>query len=538
MKHYQTIFTFIVLLIATTAYGQNQSPQVIFESLYGEEARRAASTRDTDDDVALAAKLVAAAEASLEQLPVLAYFSEKAYEFGSKHPDGYGSAIAAMELVRDNVDIRERQARNRILDLRQKRYDRAAAIDKSVFGADLIAAYMEVGEDFIKQNDLTNAALNYVRAQRIANDLNSPAKTDIADALETIRDRQQLNRRIEMYERQLETDPQNTRAHEELYKIYMIELNNAHQARKYATLGADETGRRLIGEITSNWRRVDPPLLIDIGDYYRELSRNLSSRDNTRNMLRRAKVYYERFLERYSTEDLLRVKASLALREVDQAILELDIEDMKTAGLAGQWVDLLKLADPARHAVAGKWHMREDGSLTRINAPGFGGQAYFALPISPAGSYELEVKFLRAAGRGGVALLLPVAEQRVMFVLGGRGGAVGGLHRIEGREYGDRQNPTRQRPSIIRNGRLTTILAKVTVDGAQATIEITIDGRPHLNWTGPKAHLSTEAVYPDNLVGIATSNEELPFRAARIRGVNAPVKFVEVRYPEPKPSGG
>jgi len=71
----------------------------VFQSLYGEDLKRVAATRDTADDVALAARLLEAAKAAETQPALLALLCEKAADLGLADPRGFDTALAAADLL-------------------------------------------------------------------------------------------------------------------------------------------------------------------------------------------------------------------------------------------------------------------------------------------------------------------------------------------------------------------------------------------------------------------------------------------------------
>ena len=70
-----------------------------FDAVYGADWKRVKATPDLRDDLDLATRLFAAAKETAGQPEFLAVLCGKAHELASAHPNGYPTAIAAMDLL-------------------------------------------------------------------------------------------------------------------------------------------------------------------------------------------------------------------------------------------------------------------------------------------------------------------------------------------------------------------------------------------------------------------------------------------------------
>lgn len=155
----------------------------------------------------------------------------------------------------------------------------------------------------------------------------------------------------------------------------------------------------------------------------------------------------------------------------------------------GEWTDLLPQLDLPGNVVCGPWEQQEEaihvGSYSSLAEQGL---SRIMLPATLMGNYDLEVEIVCEKPHAWAAVLLPVGSQRCTLLLGvdekvalalvdGRVVSGSPLHRVE-------PSATR-RPSVVRVG--------VRLDGAQATIDALVDGKPLLQWTGPQRSLSTTA---------------------------------------------
>ena len=83
----------------------NKAAQAM-QSLYGDELKRVAATRDVGDDLVLAAKLLEAARAADAQPALLAVLCEKAFDLAAEDPRGHETALAAADLLARRVPER------------------------------------------------------------------------------------------------------------------------------------------------------------------------------------------------------------------------------------------------------------------------------------------------------------------------------------------------------------------------------------------------------------------------------------------------
>ena len=183
-------------------------------------------------------------------------------------------------------------------------------------------------------------------------------------------------------------------------------------------------------------------------------------------------------------------------------------------GEPGKWIDLLAGVDPDKDAVKGTWR-KDGGTLVIAGGTDWG---RIELPVALAGGYELQIRFVRTSGDSTVAVVLPVASSVVALNLSPLGGKVSGLDQVRGKNVAD--NETTVRPGTLENGRPYDLGIKVALAGAEARIEVTLDGKPYIRWQGPQSVLS---VYQDwrvphpGCIGLGTYFTVVEFQSARLR---------------------
>jgi hypothetical protein len=177
-------------------------------------------------------------------------------------------------------------------------------------------------------------------------------------------------------------------------------------------------------------------------------------------------------------------------------------------------VDVLELVDPDADAVWGRW--RREGSRIGCRPAS---HARLVLPVVPEGDYELSVVFWRQRGEDSVNLVLPVADRQVLLVVGGwpAEGTRSGLELIDGHD--SRDNPSTDREFRITNVVRHVLEVVVTTEGDQAQIDVWVDAKHIISWSGSPSSLSLDkswALPEGSALAMGAFNSTLRFEAARI----------------------
>jgi hypothetical protein len=138
------------------------------------------------------------------------------------------------------------------------------------------------------------------------------------------------------------------------------------------------------------------------------------------------------------------------------------------------------------------------------------------------GSYDLVVEFARTLGSDSVTITLPVGARQCTLHFGAAVGQLSGLERIDGLSIADRYNPTLRRASGLVNGQRYQAWVQVRTNGDCAVIDVWLDGKPFLHWTGLQSSLSLAACWmlPErNRAGIGANQSNVTFHTVRFRPV-------------------
>ena len=152
-----------------------------------------------------------------------------------------------------------------------------------------------------------------------------------------------------------------------------------------------------------------------------------------------------------------------------------------------KWVDILRIVDPTRDTVKGRWS--RDGKEISCEREDF---SRLVIPVIVEGSYELEVDFTRTAGDSDVNAFFGVGSHQCLIKLSSDIGGHSGIEMIDGHGVAHSENPASIKPGVLENGRRYQLLVKVQLSQPDhASIEVALDGKRYLpHWEGNPESLS------------------------------------------------
>ena len=314
----------ILLALCTVAAGENA--EQTFDSLFGEKMKKVAATKDTGDDVVLARELLAAAAKAQTQPELLAVMCQKAYALVQKNPGGYRTAIEAMEYLAEKVPARKEACQDALVDLHQYRYTRTKGYDRKLAGEALVKAMLAAADAKAEVGKYREAAALAGRAYRFAAVAVPDKKEELKAALKQFQDREKTAARIERMRRRLKANPKDRAARSALIKMYVSELDDPTRAAALLTTDSDEQLRTYVPLAAKDIEEVAESVCLELGDWYRELSRKAGP-GGKRAMLARAKRYYQRYLSAHDAKDAAGLKARLALDQLRKELAKYGVTD-------------------------------------------------------------------------------------------------------------------------------------------------------------------------------------------------------------------
>ncbi len=510
-------------LIVCLAFGspaRGEGPAETFELLYGEDLRQARATAQTDDDLALARRMLEAAAVAEAQPSLAELLCEGAWQLASAQRDGYATAIEALErLAALNRDQRDAY-RDRMIGLAFRRYRGGGADERAERAGELVDLLVDLAEQQAAEGRPARAIDTYRRAQRLGSALPAERRERIAGRLTELASLRRTHQRIEQYRQRLERSAADHIARRALVELYLVDLDQPEQAAAWVE-GLDDA------EFVEHVKWAAKPLenlpndqALSLAQWYSELARTASGPARV-SLLERVVRYGKHFLDRHAARDLDHTRATLLSERAEGQLARLAPEPAAAGGLpVGRWIDLLEPVDPQTHAVSGQWTKTPRG-LAAATDP----FSRIVLPVVPRGDYELVVKFARLEGSQRASLILPIGGRRAAQAAIGAGhGTYAGLALVDEKTAYDTDNPTVVKlPERLASGKAYAAGARVTGFGdAQVRIQVSVDGRPIIDWTGPSASLDLSPTWDlptDHTPGLACM-EKMVFTSVRLKMLN------------------
>ncbi len=194
---------------------------------------------------------------------------------------------------------------------------------------------------------------------------------------------------------------------------------------------------------------------------------------------------------------------------------------------ADGWEDLLAQLTEAKVAEIGNGWSLKNGELFSPNKI----EATLPLPGEVSGtSYSVRVKLRQLPAKRVFHIVLPVADRMCGLDLEGRfGGIYTGLVWVNGK-YG-KNLPGTVEGKLVNDTEPHDLEVTVRLDGANATITTTLDGKPLYEWTGPTAALSQHTDWATTEPGdLALGTNEAGWAVSSVK-----LKRLEAGGPNPEP---
>jgi hypothetical protein len=500
-----------------------------FDAVYGADWKRVKATSDFRDDLELATRLLAAAKEATGQPEFLTILCGKAHELAIAHPNGYPTAIVAMELLGSSVPGRRVWCAERVVELRQWQFDAVRTGDRGTPGEELIAALLALTD--LKSGAPAEGAALCRRAETVARTIKSDRLADIdvrqkalASALKTVREADGLKAL-------LEKNPQNGQVREKLVRLCLVDQDNPAEAAKYVEGVADSSLAKYVPAAAKGVETTPELASKELGAWYASLAEAAPAAAKAA-MYARAKAYYERFLELHTAEDLDRTTASLVHKKIAAECARLSappgpaVPSTDVVIAPGKAVEVLTAVDPQKDAVKGQWKM-DKGALVVESTEA---AQRLALPVVVAGSYEFDVEFTRTGGWDNIVLIVPVATSDALVSLN----AFMDTAIFESAHGQGEPKESRVKFGKLQNDRKYSARVQVLVRGVNAQVTVSLDGNRVLGWTGPYAALTRPGDWglPRRQgLGVGTWCSNVTFHSAKLKMLSGNAKLLGPKRP-------
>jgi hypothetical protein len=203
--------------------------------------------------------------------------------------------------------------------------------------------------------------------------------------------------------------------------------------------------------------------------------------------------------------------AGLQRKQVEDRIDEIDAAQAVIP--RNKWIDVLAMVNLDSHKVEGDWGWRADElGISRRSR-----HARFMIPLALVGSYDFDVRFT-LGDNSELEVALPVGDRSATVVVNGWRGTTSGLSSVDGRGADDNATTVRHPP--LAPGQKHRIEFRVDVQGDSASIEIDVDQRKFIRWTGRPAALTPALDWrmPDpNALGVGGFDSAIVIHSAQLR---------------------
>ena len=306
---------------------------------------------------ARAAKLLEVARSINNQPKVYVSILEKAVEFGVKPPvtlAGFKTAGDAISLLEVKFPDRKNDWTLKRIDVRRAKYrSLRKRSEKALAGKDLLTSLLAVGEIQEKRGNWTGAIAAYREAGVIDAYVKSGSLAEIRRKLTTATNLSMVAKKAAKYAAELTKDPSKSSTRDMLVKLFVLELNDPAGAVEYLNEDLDETWRTYVPLAAKALDKLPKAVCLELGRWYHQSLSRKALPTGKLIALRRAKVYYKRFVSLNKNVDIQAVLAKTALASV-----EADLAKFGTVADRTMMLDLGKgVTMKLRRIPAGKFLM-------------------------------------------------------------------------------------------------------------------------------------------------------------------------------------
>ncbi len=282
---------------AAPAAAPDEKAAAAFAEQFGTDLEKVQATRETDDDVALAARLLGKAKGGAVAKDFLALLCERAYDLAVGEEGGFRIAVDAMQTLIQAFPDRRDPAREKILDAHQQRYNNARGRERIEAGEVLVRTLVAYADEYVAERRFADAARLYRRALPMATNLRNISHDRLKAKLDYAQTRRGFLVQAERLKAHLQAHPDDQKAREKLLRIYVVEFDDPKAAARQLDLAQDDPLTKYILLAGMSMDRLPPPALAALGHRYRDLAAE-ASRQGRILAMQRARTYYQAYLKR------------------------------------------------------------------------------------------------------------------------------------------------------------------------------------------------------------------------------------------------
>lgn len=330
LKHQVLPLAALVLLAmgAANTFG-NKEAEKVFDDLFGKAYKGVKTTRSTADDAKLASVLIEHAQQTGGKDPFTVLLFEKSYELGSTHTSGFGVATDALQELARLVPRRQLEMQENLLRLyeivfRTSRGTSAEAKTRNQrAGQATVDLMVEIADGKARRADYMDAVQLLTKAYQIGRVVQSPKMQQIKETLDKIKPMAIVGRKIDSATRDLAKNPDDKKAAQTLADIFIQELDRPVTAKRYAARVYDKDQMNLLQWAGQPVDSLDADQSLKLAKWYLGMAEQDVSSNAAVNLLVRARVYFERYLDQKPDD----VVAKLSLTKVQLSFAKYKVEN-------------------------------------------------------------------------------------------------------------------------------------------------------------------------------------------------------------------
>lgn len=465
--------------------------EALYEQLFGDLDRRAAGTPETSDDAQLAEQVFKAAE-NLKDSPdhraFKALLYAKAFAFGMKDAASRDFADQAInKLLRYDKDRRGEWLRQQVEGYYQL-YRRCPSADRPEVGDAAMNVAISAGDRLMNAENFKDATEMYKRALTIATQLRSPRRTEVDALVRAAGQRSLQKRRLDSLLRRFGDKPDDKLVAGQIVEMYVVDFDQPEKALKYAEAAGDDAAVTAITTVRASGSKLTAEAALQAAEWF-EAKASSAGKDAQPALQQRALGFYEAFLVKHRSEDVMAMKAKLKVEQLTAAIEGAgDLADGGgSSGHTGA-VDLLKLIDVEKHGTSRDW-VAQSGKIASV-ANRY--DCELVAPVTVTGSYQVTVHVKMPPlslddNDGSLYIMLPFSEKdQSHFHISGDGWNEPRLGVVR---------QPRRTPAWLQPGRTHRIVCRVDIKGDKVQVQVAVDNKKICTWSGLKQEASQSSYY-------------------------------------------
>ncbi|MCY2931256.1 MAG: hypothetical protein NTV86_17570, partial [Planctomycetota bacterium] len=309
----------LVLFVAVSAL--RGDAQADFDSIYGDQVKKAAASGNKKDSLALAEKLLKTAK-ELQDAPALRIVMlEKAVELGLQAPAGYETVEAAIDTLNTVAPERGVEWQAKRLQILLGRYQNARPDEKASAADEYVAALIAVADEEVEAGQVDQAIAHYKQAMSSAASFHSAVKTDIAARIRTAEARREIAKQQKQLQDKLTAAPADAPTRQKLVRLLVLDLDAPEKAVPFLNDDIDQATKTYAPLAVKEVDSVEEKIALEMGRWYESMLQDPAfpevSAAAARTALERARGYYRRYLDLHTAKDADGLKASMAAKRVD-----------------------------------------------------------------------------------------------------------------------------------------------------------------------------------------------------------------------------